>query len=108
MLWRWCSTNGFTAGLLTDGCDTPIVGGPPSRLDPRQPGDFKGRSPLPSGYDGTTQPYPVWTPTSGTSLTFAPIKPGHSTVHVRAALTNNTTGAIRRAAYEGNLTYLLP
>jgi hypothetical protein len=61
-----------------------------------------------SGYDGTTQPHPVWTPTSGTSLTFAPIKPGHYTVHVRAALTNNTTGAIRRAAYEGNLTYLVP
>jgi hypothetical protein len=61
-----------------------------------------------SGYDGTTQPYPLWTPTSGTSLTFAPIKPGHYTVHVRAALTNNITGAIRRAAYEGNLTYLVP
>src|SRR6266849_1041350 len=46
MLWRWCSTNGFTAGLLTDGCVTPIVSGPPSSA--RQPGDFKGRSPLPS------------------------------------------------------------
>src|SRR5438270_11119240 len=30
------------------GADTPIVGSPPSRLDPGQPGDFKGRSPLPS------------------------------------------------------------
>ena len=49
MLCWWCSTNGFTADLLTDGWTTPIVGwSAVTRVDARQPGDFKGRSPLPS------------------------------------------------------------
>src|SRR5438128_6662860 len=51
ILCRWCSTNGFTAGLLTDGClIIPIVGGPPFPGRSRQLGDSKGQSPLPSFY----------------------------------------------------------
>jgi hypothetical protein len=58
-----------------------------------------------SGYDSTKQPYPVWTPTAGTSLTFKPTQAGHYTVHVRVLVTNGST--TRRAAYEGNLTYFV-
>ena len=58
-----------------------------------------------SGYDAAKQPYPTWTPTGGTTLTFTPTQAGHYTVHIRALVSNGA--ATRRAAFEGNLTYLV-
>ena len=60
-----------------------------------------------SGYDTAKQPGLKWTSmdVDVTSLTFTPSQAGHYTVHVQALVTNGAT--TRRAAFEGNLTYLI-
>ena len=62
-----------------------------------------------SGYTAQTQPLPVYTRVdpNTTSKTFTPKGAGQYTLHVRAILKNDATGAERRSAYEGRHTYLV-
>jgi hypothetical protein len=62
-----------------------------------------------SGYTVQTQPRPVYTRVDPktTSKTFTPKSAGQYTLHVRAILKNDTTGAERRSAYEGRHTFLV-
>jgi hypothetical protein len=62
-----------------------------------------------SGYTSGTQPRPVYTrvDSNTTSKTFTPTKRGQYTLHVRAVLRNDATGAEARSAYGGRHTYLV-
>jgi hypothetical protein len=62
-----------------------------------------------SGYTAEAQPRPAWTRVdpNTTSKTFTPTKAGQYTLHLRAILKNDTTGAEHRSAYAGRHTYLV-
>ncbi len=62
-----------------------------------------------SGYTAEKQPRPVYTRVdpSTTSKTYTPTKAGQYTLHVRAVLKNDSTGAERRSAYEARHTFLV-
>ena len=62
-----------------------------------------------SGYTSGTQPRPAYirVDSNTTSKTFTPTKRGQYTLHVRAILKNDATGAERRSAYGARHTYLV-
>ncbi|CAA9447662.1 MAG: hypothetical protein AVDCRST_MAG78-3040 [uncultured Rubrobacteraceae bacterium] len=62
-----------------------------------------------SGYTTEKQPRPVYTRVdpNTTSKTYTPTKAGQYTLHVRAVLKNDSTGAERRSAYEARHTFLV-
>ena len=62
-----------------------------------------------SGYSAETQPRPVWTRIGPetTGKTFTPARAGQYTLHVRAILRDETTGAEHRSAYAGRHTFLV-
>lgn len=62
-----------------------------------------------SGYTSGTQPRPVYTrvDSNTTSKTFTSTKRGQYTLHVRAVLRNDATGAEARSAYGARHTYLV-
>ena len=62
-----------------------------------------------SGYTAEAQPRPVWTKVdpSTTSKTLTPARAGQYTLHVRAILRNEITGAEHRSAYAGRHTFLV-
>jgi hypothetical protein len=62
-----------------------------------------------SGYTAEAQPRPVWTRVgpNTTGRTFTPARAGQYTLHVRAILRNEITGAEQRSAYADSHTFLV-